>query len=178
MSGQSDLTHTEVARILKLVNELDNIDLQIEYEGMKLHVIKGDSSARVTRTASDHESVDSSQQSRPPVLTQVNKLAPADKPPAEPATVTVQHPKQASTVNQVTIPAPLMGTFYRSASPSEPPYVEIGSRVSPDDTVGIIEVMKLFNEVKSCVSGTIVEVVVANEEQVAEGAILFVVDPD
>ncbi|MDE2347882.1 MAG: acetyl-CoA carboxylase, biotin carboxyl carrier protein, partial [Gammaproteobacteria bacterium] len=56
------------------------------------------------------------------------------------------------------VPAPLLGTFYRSPKPGAPPFVEIGSAVMADTVIGIIEVMKLMNTVRAGESGTVVEI--------------------
>jgi acetyl-CoA carboxylase biotin carboxyl carrier protein len=76
------------------------------------------------------------------------------------------------------IAAPMLGTFYRAESPGEAPFVEVGSRVGADTTVGIIEVMKMMNSVPAGVAGTIVEVCLENAEVVESGAPLFRVQPD
>jgi acetyl-CoA carboxylase biotin carboxyl carrier protein len=78
----------------------------------------------------------------------------------------------------VTIVAPMLGTFYRAESPGEAPFVEVGSRVGADTTVGIIEVMKMMNSIPAGVAGTIVEVCLENAEVVESGAPLFRVQPD
>jgi acetyl-CoA carboxylase biotin carboxyl carrier protein len=75
------------------------------------------------------------------------------------------------------IVAPMLGTFYRSPAPGEPPFVEVGSAVEPDTIVCIIEVMKMMNSVHAGFAGTIAEVYVANGEPVEYGAPLFRVEP-
>lgn len=69
--------------------------------------------------------------------------------------------------------APLVGTFYGSASPDSPLYVNIGSRVKKGDTLCILEAMKLMNEIQSEVDGEIIEILVKNEELVEYGQPLF-----
>jgi len=76
---------------------------------------------------------------------------------------------------QEAIESPLVGTFYRAASPDAKPFVEIGDRVTPDTTVGIIEAMKVMNEVKAEKSGVIKEVLVDNGDPVEYGQKLFVI---
>jgi acetyl-CoA carboxylase biotin carboxyl carrier protein len=78
----------------------------------------------------------------------------------------------------LTIEAPMLGTFYRAESPGEAPFVEVGSRVGVDTTVGIIEVMKMMNSVPAGVAGTIVEVCLENAEVCESGDPLFRVRPD
>jgi acetyl-CoA carboxylase biotin carboxyl carrier protein len=76
------------------------------------------------------------------------------------------------------IAAPSVGLFWRAPSPSSPPFVEIGSRVSVGDTVGIVEVMKLMNHVVAPVAGLVTAVHVADGDMVEFGQPLVVVDPE
>lgn len=69
--------------------------------------------------------------------------------------------------------APLIGTFYGSASPDSPSYVSIGSKVKKGDTLCILEAMKLMNEIQSEVDGEIIEILAKNEELVEYGQPLF-----
>jgi acetyl-CoA carboxylase biotin carboxyl carrier protein len=62
----------------------------------------------------------------------------------------------------VVIRAPMLGTFYRAPSPGEKPFVEVGQRVRADDTVCLIEVMKLFNSIRAGVDGEVVEILADN----------------
>lgn len=71
------------------------------------------------------------------------------------------------------IKAPIVGTFYQSAAPDEPPFVKVGDRVAEGDVVCIIEAMKFMNEVNSELSGTITEVLVGDGEFVEYGQELF-----
>lgn len=75
--------------------------------------------------------------------------------------------------NIVEIKAPIVGSFYVSASPDKPPYVEVGSRVKKGDVLCIIEAMKLMNEIESDVDGEVVEVMAQNQAFVEYGAPLF-----
>ncbi|MBI5975313.1 acetyl-CoA carboxylase biotin carboxyl carrier protein [Staphylococcus canis] len=72
-----------------------------------------------------------------------------------------------------TISAPMVGTFYKSPSPEESAYVEVGDQVSPDTTVCILEAMKLFNEIQAEVTGEIVEILVEDGQMVEYGQALF-----
>ena len=72
--------------------------------------------------------------------------------------------------------SPLPGTFYRRPSPDQPPYKEAGDSVAEGEVVGLVEVMKSFNEVKSQVSGTITAFLVENEDAVMAGQALADVD--
>lgn len=75
------------------------------------------------------------------------------------------------------ITSPIVGTFYRAASPDADPFVSVGSRVSKGDTLCIVEAMKIMNEIESDVSGTITKILVDNAQPVEYGQNLFVIDP-
>jgi acetyl-CoA carboxylase biotin carboxyl carrier protein len=77
----------------------------------------------------------------------------------------------------VTIKASMIGTFYRSASPENPPFAEVGDTIKKGETICIIEAMKLFNEIESEVSGTIVKVLVDDASPIEFDQPLFLVDP-
>ncbi|WP_278925553.1 acetyl-CoA carboxylase biotin carboxyl carrier protein [Staphylococcus auricularis] len=72
-----------------------------------------------------------------------------------------------------TINAPMVGTFYKSPSPEESAYVQVGDTVSKDSTVCILEAMKLFNEIQAEVSGEITEILVEDGQMVEYGQPLF-----
>ena len=75
------------------------------------------------------------------------------------------------------IKSELPGTFYIRSAPEKPEFVKVGAKVTPDTVVCYVSAMKLNNEVKAGVSGTIVEVVAKNEDFVDYGTVLFRVDP-
>jgi acetyl-CoA carboxylase biotin carboxyl carrier protein len=72
--------------------------------------------------------------------------------------------------------SPIVGTFYRASKPEADPFVEVGSHVDPDTTVCVIEAMKVMNEVKAEVKGTIREILVENGQPVEYGQPIFVIE--
>jgi acetyl-CoA carboxylase biotin carboxyl carrier protein len=76
------------------------------------------------------------------------------------------------------IKSSIVGTYYAAPSPDSEPYVELGSQVSPQTVVCIIEAMKVMNEIKAETSGTIAEVLVTNGQAIEYGQVLFKVKPD
>ena len=76
------------------------------------------------------------------------------------------------------IKSPIVGTFYEAPSPDSDPYVEIGSHVTSQTVVCIIEAMKVMNEIKAEVSGTVVDRCVTNGQAIEYGQVLFKIKPD
>jgi acetyl-CoA carboxylase biotin carboxyl carrier protein len=75
------------------------------------------------------------------------------------------------------IKSPTPGTFYAASSPDAQPFVRVGSRVTPTTVVGIIEAMKIFNEIQAECNGVVREILVENQQPVEYGQVLFKVDP-
>ena len=71
----------------------------------------------------------------------------------------------------------MVGTFYRSSSPDKPPYVKVGDTVTVGQVVCMVEAMKLFNEIESEISGTIVKIVADDASPVEYDQVLFLVEP-
>ena len=78
--------------------------------------------------------------------------------------------------NIVYVKSPLVGTFYRAPSPESPPFVEVGSKIKKGDVLCIVEAMKVMNEIKSEVEGTVKEILVKNATPVEFGQVLFVIE--
>lgn len=104
----------------------------------------------------------------------------------QPVQPTAMHPAPTTTPgipaqpakNMVEIKAPLVGTFYRASRPDAEPFVDVGSQIEPRTVVCIIEAMKVLNEIKAEVSGTIVEICTKNGQPVEYGQTLFRVRPE
>ena len=77
----------------------------------------------------------------------------------------------------ITIKSPIIGTFYRRPSPDKPLFVEVGHSISEGDVLCMIEAMKLFNEIESEITGTIVKILVDDSSPVEFDQPLFLVDP-
>jgi len=111
----------------------------------------------------------------PPVATPAPAPAPApaktEPAPAPSATDDDNNPRYKQ------IKSPMVGTFYRSASPDKPPFVKVGDSVDVGSKVCIIEAMKLFNEIESELKGKIVKVLVEDASPVEYDQPLFLIDP-
>lgn len=144
----------EIKDMINLMNENNLTELEIEKEGVRIKLRKG--SGGIERAV---EFI-----SAPPTVAQGDKPAAAAE-------------KTTERKNTVDIKSPMVGTFYRAASPESPPYVNMGDTIAPGQVICIIEAMKLMNEIKSEVKGKIVDIQVDNAEPVEFGQILFVIEP-
>ena len=157
-----ELSEDDVLHILKLIDESNFDYFQLEVGELKITVSKGEP---IPIAAAQPATV-----TAPPVA----KPAPA----ARAAAPAVQTPKPAAIPEgMMPITAPLLGTFYVAPEPGAPPFVKVGQQITEDTTVGLIEVMKVFNSVRATVKGTVVEVVAQNGQFVEFGETLFIVKP-
>ncbi|MBK8554822.1 MAG: acetyl-CoA carboxylase biotin carboxyl carrier protein [Lewinellaceae bacterium] len=113
-----------------------------------------------------------------PMVAMTPAAAPATvgERPSAPAPAAVPAAEDSS-ANLIAIKSPMVGTFYRSASPDKPAFVKIGDTVEAGSPVCIIEAMKLFNEIESDIKGKIVKVLVEDAAPVEYDQPLFLVDP-
>lgn len=94
--------------------------------------------------------------------------------PAQPSPASAEAPAAApAAAGGIEIKSPMVGTFYASPSPENPPFLSVGQEVTPDTVVCIIEAMKVMNEIKAEVSGTVVEIAAENGKPVQFGQTLF-----
>ncbi len=114
-----------------------------------------------------------------PIVPQVTAVQPqAPTTPEVVPSVTFEKPvNPAADSKLVAIKSPMVGTFYRSASPDKPPFVKVGDVISAGSPVCVIEAMKLFNEIESDIKGKIVKVLVEDATPVEYDQPLFLVDP-
>ncbi len=103
------------------------------------------------------------------------QAAPQQTPAAAPAQDKAAH--KADDTSGETIKSPIVGTFYSSPSPEDPPYVKVGQTVKKGDVLCIVEAMKIMNEIEAEVSGTITKVLVDNAQPVEFDQPLFLIQP-
>jgi len=101
----------------------------------------------------------------------------ASDAPADSVSVASQPPHEDWPEDAVVVRAPYLGTFYRSPKPGSPAYVEIGSPVTDDSELCLVEVMKLFTAVRAGVAGTVAQVLASDGDLVVADQPLFVVTP-
>ncbi|MXZ81985.1 MAG: acetyl-CoA carboxylase biotin carboxyl carrier protein [Gammaproteobacteria bacterium] len=145
----------DLRKVKKLIELLESSKLT------EIEITEGDSTIRLSRTTGpDH-----------PVLPAVQPHATATSPLSLDAS-----PGEDET-GGITVPSPMVGTFYPSSEPGADPYVTVGSEVKPGDTLCILEAMKTFNHVKSEISGTVRTVMKSSGDPVEYGEPLFLIDP-
>ena len=143
----------EIKAIIDLMKKNDLSVFEIEKEGFRLKLQRG-ASVQAAGGAG-------------PVAAASPKTGPT-APEAAPAA-----PRPIETVPLKDIVSPMVGTFYRAASPDTPPFVDVGKAVTEDTVVCIIEAMKVMNEIKAETSGVIAEAVAENGKPVQFGQPLF-----
>lgn len=161
----------EIQDLIKFVSKSGVSEVELETKEIKL-VIKTPKSG-------------SGLQAAPAVYAAPVVAAPAPVMPAPVAQIAASENKQtppasssgADESKYLTVKSPMIGTFYRSAGPDKPPFVNVGDEVSVGKPVCIIEAMKLFNEIESDVKGKIVKVLVNDASPVEYDQPLFLVDP-
>jgi acetyl-CoA carboxylase biotin carboxyl carrier protein len=168
------LTQDEIIRILKLIEESTFDELQLETGELKLVVRKKGCGSALTESSAFTVSP-SPEPSRAAHTS-------AEQAPPKSRQSSIRKGEKAETAAEqeglISITSPLLGTVYRRPAPESPPYVELGSFVKEDDTVCLIEVMKVFTAVKAGVRGRITEVLVETNEMVEYGQPLFTVKPE
>lgn len=160
----------QIQELIKTVNRSNIGELHIE-----------DKDFKITIKQKKDQSAQQSIAMLPPALISQPQLQ-AVLPPQIVSSVALSTPDILTTQpvkadNSITIKSPMIGTFYRKASPDKPSLIEIGEDVTPGKVVCIIEAMKLFNEIESEVSGKIVKVLVENASPVEYDQPLFMVEP-
>ena len=111
------------------------------------------------------------------VIQPVHHYAPVESSSSSPTSlVDMQAVAVVESTTEHTVKSPMVGTFYRSASPEAKSFVEVGTVVKPGDTVCIIEAMKILNEIESDKAGTVKRILAENGQAVEYGQALFVIE--
>jgi acetyl-CoA carboxylase biotin carboxyl carrier protein len=166
------LTPDDLQELLAAFEQSSWQEMTVSVAGDTLHVSRRNGAAGAARPAD----VDPVPAAAPaPVLP---PPAPPGAPQPDPAPVpgagAVPAPAEAS---GIPVAAPSVGLFWRAPSPGAPPFVDVGTRVGPEDVVGIVEVMKLMNRVTAGISGVVTAVLVENGGMVEHGQPLVLIDP-
>lgn len=173
MTETTGFTRRDVQDILAVVDKLEDVEIQLETGDIKLFIKKG-AIAHSPSADSLGTSLQVQTEGVPPVAPQMQQPQ-VDSQERERVEPTVF---KALADGMLAIRAPMVGRFFVAPSPNDPPFVQLGQKVRQDDSVAVLEVMKLFSTIQAGVEGTIVEVVAENGEMVEFDQVLFVVKPD
>jgi acetyl-CoA carboxylase biotin carboxyl carrier protein len=152
---KAKIDYKEIIKIIDLLEERNLSEFELEIEDLKIKI------------------------SRAPQKTNSQEIAPA-VPFAGISDNSEAHAQKEAADDQEGlhfITSPMVGTFYRSSDPSSPPFVEKGESVAKNQTLCIIEAMKLMNEIEAEVEGTLEEIYIKNGKPVEYGQKLFAIKP-
>ena len=144
----------KMIELIKTVSDSNLTQFQIEEDGLKL-TMKTDKQSKVVV------------QKQESVPKEIQSVAIADAEPAE--------QKEIKKANGNVVKSPLVGTFYSASSPDSAPFVKVGDTVNKGEVLGIVEAMKLMNEIESEFDGVVKEIQIENEQVVEYGQPLFVI---
>jgi len=156
-----------VRELLRLIGQTDITEILIERGDTRLHVkraVAGAPAPALPLAAAQPYAPAAASVPSPAVQPM---FAPQPAPEGPPVEMPAGH----------TIAAPMVGTFYGSPSPKDPPFVQEGDEVRAGDTIGIVEAMKMMNEIECEVSGRVARILVRNGQPVEYGQPLMVIEP-
>jgi len=161
----------DIQNLIKFVAKSGAQEVKLEMEDIKITI----------KTSSDAQLPEANLVQQIQTLpTAIPAAAPAAAAPAavpESAVAPEAATEESEDDNLITIKSPIIGTFYRKSAPDKPVFVEVGDTVKEGDVLCVIEAMKLFNEIESEVSGTIVKILVDDASPVEFDQPLFVIQP-
>ena len=159
----------EIREIIKLIDQSSIHEFSYEQDGAKI---------KIKKESQDVETVVRNVMPNPSVEVQQPQAIQTQNTVIDNTSQEVNEIPKPDTSNLHKITSPMVGTYYSASSPEAGNYVEVGSKVSNDTVVCIVEAMKLFNEIEAEVKGEIVEILVQNGQLVEYGQPLFLVKPE
>jgi acetyl-CoA carboxylase biotin carboxyl carrier protein len=162
--AEKDADVQKIEELLKIMKENDLVKIDIKH---------GDDRLSLKRAKPPQPGAAAS-----PFITSLPGILPGTAMTAEQAAGAGLASSAKAEEELLEIKSPIVGTFYEAPSPDSDPYVETGTRVNSQTVVCIIEAMKVMNEIKAEVSGTVVELCVTNGQAIEYGQVLFKVKPD
>ena len=147
----------ELHKLIELMNDNELLELELVEDSKKIRLKK-------------------KYDGGPKVIAAPMAAAPMAQAPL--AAAAPQEAPAGAPAGTVEIKSPMVGTFYRSANPESAPYVDEGDEVNADTVVCIVEAMKVFNEIKAEMEGTVVSILIENGQTVEYGQPMFLVKPN
>lgn len=184
-----DMSYDDILKILKIIDESEYDEMRLETNDLKLHVRKHSEVASIAW--SESQKVISAEGSLPEPAEEersngesgaqdASMEVSAENSPETMEDTEVEKPiveEASGSDGLVEVKAPMLGTFYRAPSPGADPFVDVGDQVSADDTVCLIEVMKLFNSIPAGVSGRVSEILAEDGAMVEHEQPLIRIEP-
>jgi acetyl-CoA carboxylase biotin carboxyl carrier protein len=150
----------EVRDLVALIKDTDIAEVLIERGDAKLHIKRALPTPTLTQQ----------------VVVPAQQLQAVAAAPVAPLAVAAPIPAQPEEPSAHQITAPMVGTFYTTPAPKDPPYVQVGDEVKPGDVLGIIEAMKIMNEIECEVHGRVKKIVAENGQPVEYGQPLMLIE--
>lgn len=163
------MTFKEIQELMRMFSKSGIGEMNIEQENFKIKFRSNESCQKIVTSSVSQPMMTMSQA---PSLVSSSSNNTSDE-----TVVTPVVKVDAVSATQITIKAPMIGTFYRSSGPDKEPFVKVGDRIEVGQPICIIEAMKLFNEIESEVSGTIVKVLINDASPIEYDQPLFIIEP-
>jgi acetyl-CoA carboxylase biotin carboxyl carrier protein len=155
-----------IKNILNLISDSDVDEVAIEEGDFKIKVKKTGTVEQITY-------------SQPMQAAPAQPAAPTQpQAPASPDSSASSESSGGSSAKGETVKSPIVGTFYKAASPDSDPFVKVGSKISKGDTLCIVEAMKIMNEIEAEFSGTVQEILIDDGQAVEFDQPLFIISKD
>lgn len=154
----------QIKQIIELMKRSELTEFAVEEEGFKLKIRRGTNGVPLVGGGRSSNPPFAAVETTPPILIPAQTAHPSSSTAPE-------APKEEAGITY--IKSPMVGTFYRAASPESKPFTDVGSKVVESSVVCIIEAMKIMNEIQAETKGTVVEVLVENGQPVEYGQRLF-----
>ncbi len=160
------MTHKEIKELIKIINDSNLTEFKMKADGIELSI----------RTQGFVNKKQLAHFEQPQVVQVPPPVAQTPAPAEVPEKITTK--EENTETNYLEVRSPIVGTFYRASAPDKPPYVKVGDTIEVGTVVCIVEAMKLFNEIESEISGTIVKVMVEDAQPIEYDQVLFLVEPN
>ena len=161
----------EIQELIKFVAKSGATEVNLEIDNVKISIKSPAKKGAVPETTIIQQI---------PVAQNPAAVMPTPAPATATATQAADAPAKTESIDDnkyITVKSPMIGTFYRKPSPDKDTFVNVGDTIKSGDVLCVIEAMKLFNEIESELSGTIVKVLVDDSTPVEYDQPLFLVDP-
>ena len=159
------MDHKELRELIEIISRSNFSSFELEREGFRLKLVK------------DEGVVVAAPSVPPPAPSAALPAEPRREAPGAAPSPPAAAPLAEPDDGLVTLPSPIVGTYYEAPSPGAPPFVKIGDRVGKGQVLCIVEAMKLMNEIESEIDAEVVEILASNGQPVEFGELLFRLRP-